>query len=211
MKRSRIILGIATVLFFHATCLDVTFAAANNDPSWPCIQRKVPELSIGQVWNGADIPESAKNWDADPEIDNLVGELAARRNPLDVAQKRIVEFASGLPRDQVNTKMFLLFQGVFDTLNRERVQVISGISRYAGKQRDMAADLRKEASRVDAMRAKADTDPDELDRLNERLTWETRIYDERVHSLTYVCEVPTIIEQRLYGLSKTINGALIKP
>ncbi|MGH6862312.1 MAG: hypothetical protein ACRECY_18865, partial [Phyllobacterium sp.] len=103
-----------------------------------------------------------------------------------------------------------VFQGVFDTLNRERVEVISGISRYAGKQHDMADDLRKEASKIDAMRVKADTDPEELDRLNERLIWETRIFDERVHSLTYVCEVPTIIEQRLYGLSKTISGALIK-
>lgn len=211
MKPSRIVLGFAVGLCLNAASLHMSFAAAINDPSWPCVQRKVPELSIGQVWSGPDIPEAAKNWDADPVIDDLVGELAARRNPLDVAQKKVIEFAGKLPKDQVNNKMFLLFQGVFDTLNRERVQVISGISRYAGKQRDMAADLRKEASRVDAMRAKTDTDPDELDRLNERLTWETRIYDERVHSLTYVCEVPTIIEQRLYGLSKTIGGALVKP
>jgi len=186
-------------------------AAANNDPSWPCVQRKVPELSIGQVWNGPDIPEAAKNWDSDPKIDDLVGEVSARRNPLDAAQKQIMEFAAGLPKEQVNDKMFMLFQGVFDTLNREREQVISGIGRYADKQRDMAEDLRKEASAVDAMRAKPDADPEELDRANERLTWETRIYDERVHSLTYVCEVPTIIEQRLYGLSKTIQQLIIKP
>jgi hypothetical protein len=186
-------------------------AAANSDPSWPCVQRKVPELSIGQVWNGPDIPETAKNWDTDPKIDDLVGEISARRNPLDVAQKQIVEFAGGLPKEQVNDKMLMLFQGVFDTLNREREQVMSGISRYADKQRDMAEDLRKEASTVDAMRAKPDADPEELDRANERLTWETRIYDERVHSLTYVCEVPTIIEQRLYGLSKTIQQTIIKP
>ena len=186
-------------------------AAANNDPSWPCVQRKVPELSVGQVWSGPEIPETAKGWDTDPKIDDLVGELAARRNPLDAAQKQIVEFAGGLPKDQVNDKMFMLFQGVFDTLNREREQVISGISRYADRQRSMAEDLRKEASTVDAMRAKPDADPEELDRLNERLTWETRIFEERVQSLTYVCEVPTIIEQRLYGLSKTIQQSIVKP
>ncbi|PSH55331.1 hypothetical protein FY050_05060 [Phyllobacterium endophyticum] len=198
--------GIFLLFSSHAA-----YAAANKDPSWPCIQRKVPELSVGQVWNGPEIPESAKNWDKDPAVDALTSEVAARRNPLDAAQKKIVEFAGGLPKDQVNDKMFMLFQGVFDTLNREREQVISGISRYADKQRAMAEDLRKQASMVDAMRAKPDADPEELDRLNERLTWETRIYEERVQSLTYVCEVPTIIEQRLYGLSKTIQQSIVKP
>ena len=210
MKRSAVFFAASAGLVLLVSG-NGAIAAANNDPSWPCVQRKVPELSIGQVWNGPDIPEAAKNWDSDPKIDDLVGEVSARRNPLDAAQKQIMEFAAGLPKEQVNDKMFMLFQGVFDTLNREREQVISGIGRYADKQRDMAEDLRKEASAVDAMRAKPDADPEELDRANERLTWETRIYDERVHSLTYVCEVPTIIEQRLYGLSKTIQQLIIKP
>jgi hypothetical protein len=208
---NRVILGSIIVLWAGAASLSAAQAAASNDPSWPCIQRKVPELSIGQVWNGPELPAEAENWNADQQIDDLVGELAPRRTPLDVAQKRITEFAGTLPPEQVNGKMFLLFQGLFDTLNRERIQVLGGISRYAAKQRDMAADLRKEASKVDALRAKSDTDPEELDRLDQRLIWETRIYDERVHSLTYVCEVPTIIEQRLYGLSKTITGTLVKP
>ncbi|RCW79812.1 hypothetical protein [Phyllobacterium bourgognense] len=210
MKRSEVFFAASAGLLLLCSG-GAALAAANNDPSWPCVQRKVPELSIGQVWNGPDIPEAAKNWDADPKIDDLVGDLAARRNPLDVAQKQVVEFAGSLPKEQLNDKMFMLFQGVFDTLNREREQVISGISRYADKQRDMAEDLRKEASTVDAMRAKPDHDPEELDRLNERLTWETRIFEERVQSLTYVCEVPTIIEQRLYGLSKTIQQSIVKP
>ncbi|MBA8881421.1 hypothetical protein [Phyllobacterium myrsinacearum] len=207
MRQSRII--TASLLLCIAS-VGASFSAVQNDPTWPCVQRKVPELSVGQVWNGPDIPETAKSWDDDATIHALVDEVAARRNPLDVAQRKIVEFAANLPSDQVNDKMLLLFQGLFDTLNRERVQVISGISRYAGKQREMAEDLRKEASRVDAMRGKADTDPDDLDRANERLTWETRVFEERVQSLTYVCEVPTIIEQRLYGLSKTIGQSMLK-
>ncbi len=210
MRRLRIILATSAGLLLNLIALGPVLGAANNDPEWPCVQRKVPELSVGQVWNGPDIPEAAKNWNTEEKIEDLVGELAARRNPLDVAQKRIVEYAAALPKDQVNDKLFELFQGVFDTLNREREEVISGISRYAGRQRDMATDLRKEASAVDAMRAKPDVDPEELDRQNERLTWETRIFEERVQSLSYVCEVPTIIEQRLYGLSKTIGQSMIK-
>ncbi|HMF68673.1 MAG TPA: hypothetical protein VK602_13825, partial [Phyllobacterium sp.] len=109
MKRSQIFSAAsAGILLLFSS--DIAFAAANNDPSWPCVQRKVPELSVGQVWSGPEIPEAAKNWDTDPKVDDLVGELAARRNPLDVAQKQIVEFAGGLPKDQVNDKMFMLFQ-----------------------------------------------------------------------------------------------------
>ena len=44
----------------------------------------------------------------------------------------------------------------------------------------------------------------------DRLTWETRIFEERVQSLTYVCEVPTLIEQRLYALAKTVAEVLPK-
>ncbi|SDP90873.1 hypothetical protein SAMN05428967_4308 [Phyllobacterium sp. YR620] len=210
MRQARAIALIsATLLPFFATL--PAYAAASNDPDWPCIQRKVPEISVGQVWNGPQIPETASDWGNDPKIDDLVSEIAARRNPLDAAQKQITEFAAGLPKDQANDKLFQVFQGVFDTLSRERQQVMTGISRYAMRQRDMAEDLRKEAALVDAMRAKPDADPEELDRQDERLKWETRIFDERVQSLTYVCEVPTIIEQRLYGLAKTISQSLVKP
>ena len=40
-------------------------------------------------------------------------------------------------------------------MNAERSQVISGIGRYARNQVELAARLRKEASEVDALRAKA--------------------------------------------------------
>lgn len=210
MRKARNIALSATMLFPFIFPLPVQ-AAQGNDPDWPCVQRKVPELSIGQVWNGPQLPEAANNWANDQAIEDLVSDIAARRNPLDVAQKKIVAFSAGLPKGEANDKLFQVFQGVFDTLNREREQVISGISRYAGRQRDMAEDLRKEAAVVDAMRAKPDADPEELDRQEERLKWETRIFEERVQSLSYVCEVPTIIEQRLYGLAKTISQSLVKP
>ena len=205
-------IGTNTLVALLLALVHVTpaHAAGGNDPDWPCVQRKVPELSVGQVWNGPQIPEAASRWADDEKIKDLVDDLAARRNPLDVAQKQVVEYATTLPRDSANDKLFQVFQGVFDTLNREREQVISGIARYAGRQREMAEDLRKEASALDAMRTKPGADPEEIDRRNERLTWETRIFEERVQSLTYVCEVPTIIEQRLYGLSKTIGQSLVK-
>ena len=75
-------------------------AQPSKDPDWPCIQRKVPELSLGQIWNGPELPAAAKDWSKDKDIAALVQELAARRVPIAEAQKEIREFAASLPADQ---------------------------------------------------------------------------------------------------------------
>ena len=183
-------------------------AASNKDPDWPCIQRKVPELSFGQIWNGPELPASAKDWSKDGRISGLVEELAARRLPVDDAQKQIKEFAAGLPADRAKDQLAMLVQGLFDHMDHERSEVISGIGRYAHNQLELAARLRKEASEVDALRGKPDADINEIAARTDRLTWETRVFEERVQSLTYVCEVPTLIEQRLYALAKTVNEVM---
>ncbi|MER8826532.1 hypothetical protein NKH73_10990 [Mesorhizobium sp. M0938] len=183
-------------------------AAANNDPDWPCIQRKVPQLSLGQIWNGPELPPAAKDLSKDPAVSALVAEVAARRLPITEAQKKIRDFAAALPAEQLAPKMAMLVQGMFDHMDTERSHVISGIARYAHKQLEMAAALRKEASDVDALREKPGADPDEVERRTEQLKFATRIFNERVQSLTYVCEVPTIIEQRLYQLSKVVSETL---
>jgi hypothetical protein len=183
-------------------------AAQNKDPDWPCIQRKVPELSFGQIWNGPELPASAKDWSKDQRISELVEELAARRLPIEDAQKQIKEFAASLPADRAKDQLAMLVQGVFEHMDHERSQVISGIGRYARNQLALAARLRKEASEVDALRVKPDANVNEIAARTDRLTWETRVFEERVQSLTYVCEVPTLIEQRLYALAKTVNEVM---
>lgn len=190
--------------FMFTTMISAALAAQGDDPDWPCIQRKVPTLSLGQIWNGPELtPASAGQTDA-----TLVFELSARRVPLARAQQMIEDFAGSLPEDQRKVRMMTLVRELFDHMDRERSQVISGIARYAHRQRDMAARLRQEASEVDALRAQPDADPNQLALRNDRLMFQTRIFQERVQSLTFVCEVPTLIEQRLYALAKTISQTL---
>ena len=168
----------------------------------------MPELSLAQIWNGPELPALAGDWSKDKTLAALVEGLAARRVPVADAQKQIRDYAAGVPADQVKDRMAMLAQGLFDHMNAERSQVISGIARYARNQLELAARLRKEASEVDAMRNQPDADVNEIAARTDRLTWETRIFDERVQSLTYVCEVPTLIEQRLYALAKTVAEVL---
>ena len=198
--------GIAAALIFLA--LPAALAASNKDPDWPCIQRKVPELSLGQIWSGPELPAAAKDWSKDQDIASLVKELAARRVPVADAQTEIREFAAALRTDQSKGRMAMLVQGLFDHMNAERSQVISGIARYARNQLELAARLRKEASEVDTLRSRPDADASDIAVRTDRLTWETRIFEERVQSLTYVCEAPTLIEQRLYALAKTIADVM---
>jgi hypothetical protein len=35
--------------------------------------------------------------------------------------------------------------------------------------------------------------------------WETRIFEDRRRVVKFVCEVPTIIDRRLFALSRTIQ------
>ncbi|MFC3325768.1 hypothetical protein [Mesorhizobium cantuariense] len=201
-------MSLVRSLALVASFAPIANANAATDPDWPCAQRKVPQLSLGQVWNGPDLPPSAKDWSKDAAVSALVEEVAARRVPIADAQKEIKDFAASLPAGQLTPKMAMLVQGMFDHMDAERSHVISGISRYAHKQLEMAAKLRKEASDVDALRAKPDADPDEVTQRTDQLNFATRIFNERVQSLTYVCEVPTIIEQRLYQLTKTASEQL---
>ncbi|MDW6026430.1 hypothetical protein SAZ10_32185 [Mesorhizobium sp. BAC0120] len=198
---------LAAAIFLAATCTTAP-AAQNKDPDWPCVQPKVTELSLVQVWNGPELPASAKDWSKDKDVSELVDKLAQRRVPVADAQKQIRDFAARLPADEAKDRLPMLVQGLFDRMNAERSQVISGIGRYARKQIELAARLRKERSELDALSAKPDASANEVAARTDELDGETRIFEERVQSLTYVCEVPTLIEQRLYALAKTVAEAM---
>ena len=45
-------------------------------------------------------------------------------------------------------------------------------------------------------------------KVEEKLLWDTRIFDEREQSLTYVCESPVLLEQRLFALAREIMAQL---
>ena len=197
----------AAMLLLPALSLSAS-AAIHYDPSWPCQQRKVPELSLGQFWNGPDLPKSAADWEKDSGVSALVEEVAQRRVPLDEAEKKIGDFAASLAPDNKQERMMMVVQGLFDHMGRERSDVMSGISHYAHSQADLAAYVRKESSELDTFRAKPDADPDEVERRTDKLNMDIRTFEERTKSLTYVCEVPTVIEQRLYQLMKTVAGTL---
>src|SRR5262245_13616813 len=46
-------------------------AADPRFPDWPCVQIKVPEISIAAVWSGPSIDDVVNAWEEDPIIRDL--------------------------------------------------------------------------------------------------------------------------------------------
>jgi hypothetical protein len=191
-----------------AVLANPVMAAKATDPDWPCMQRKVPKLLLAQVWNGGELSPAAAEWSKDKEIPSLVEELASRRVPLGDAQQKIKQYAAGLSGAELKPRMEMLVQGLFERMDGERSHVMAGISRYARKQVEMAAMLRKQASEAGALRNDPSADAAEVDRKMQALAFETRAFQERSQSLKYVCEVPAQFEQRLYALLQTVAKIL---
>jgi len=183
-------------------------AADPRFPDWPCHQIKVPQLSVAAMWAGPPLDDVGTRWQDDPKIADLVTRLGARRTPLDEAEKLIGAFLSGGSADQRQQNAKLLFAGLFDTLNRERTTVMDGIERYVRKQRGFAERIRSEASELRSLQDAQNRDQSKIDELANRITWDTRIYEDRRKTVGYVCEVPQTIEQRLFALARVIQQSL---
>jgi len=181
-------------------------AADPRNPDWPCVQVKVPELSVAAVWAGPPLDDVGRAWEDDAQVKDLVARLAARRLPLDEAQKTATEFLAGSDAKQAKAK--LLFAGLFATLDRLRAEVINGIERYTRRQREFAEKVRAETLKLREMQDAPNADQKQVEALAEQVEWDTRIFEERRRTINYVCEVPVLIEQRLFALGRTIQQAM---
>src|SRR3979490_1295584 len=111
-----------------AVSVEPAFAADPRYPDWPCAQAKVPEISLAAVWAGPPLDDILDKWKGDAKVSALVTKLAARRFPIEEAQKEIRGFLGGSTAEKTTTGK-LLFAGLFDTLNAQRSQVINGLER----------------------------------------------------------------------------------
>ena len=179
---------------------------AQTDPDWPCVQVLVPEIAPGMIWTGPPLEEAGAGWRDDPAVRELAGELAARRTPLEEAEQRVAEFAQAQPAGARDAALTRLFAGVLATINRDRASLISGIKRFAGKQRVLSEGIAETNAALRELDAAAP--PERRQELEEQRAWSMRIFDEREGSLTYLCEQPVVLEQRAFALARAIAGHL---
>jgi hypothetical protein len=198
--RMRLIVAASLALMASAGS---SLAADPRYPDWPCAQAKVPEISLAAVWAGPPLDDVKDKWKDDPKISALVAKLSPRRTPIDEAEKSIGEFLSAASDKTTSGK--LLFAGLFDTLNAQRLSVMNGLERVTRKQRAEADRIRADTIALQGLQSASSPDQAKVDELGNQLTWETRIFEDRRRVVKFVCEVPTAIDQRLFALGRAIQ------
>ena len=196
-------LGLTLALLGSAT----TVAAADYaDPTWPCIQRKVENLSAGLMWS---LPQPEVPFPVDAavalEIAILADTLSLRRIPAEELQSLIDEFAARHDGDPA--LLGQVFTAVFEPLNKRRGRIIDGIGDFSLGQ--IALSEKIDAARVEmsAQMAKTEPDFDKVDALEEQLDWDQVIFTDRQRSIEYLCETPVIIERRLFEIARMLQQA----
>ena len=195
---------VLALSFLLAVAASPAGAVDRNTPDWPCQQVKVPELSVAAIWP-APLPENTEKASQIPGFSDLVAELAARRTPMEEAEKKISSFITGTPEEK-KEKANLLFLGLFNALNSQRSQVMNGIERAYRKQKDFADKIRADTQKLRELQD-ANSDTPELTDLLTQVQWETRIFDDRRKTLSYACEVPVQIDRRIFALARAIQNA----
>ena len=183
------------------------FALDPRYPDWPCQQLKVPEISIASVWNGPSIDAIDTTKPADPKQAELVAHLVARRTPIEGARKLIADYLVGTDEEK-QQKAKRLFAALYSTLNGQRDQVMNGIERFSRKQKGMAEEIRAKAQKMREIQDKLNGDPAQSSELASELSWQTRIFEDRRRSTSYICDVPVLIEKRLFDLGSAIQDNL---
>ncbi len=204
---------IRSVLFASGLAMIAGSALAQPkpDPDWPCAQRKVTTLGAGALWTGPEI-ESAGDWGSDREAAQFARKLASRRTELSEVDGLIDEFTANIsdPAEK-DKKLTRVFAGVFEVINGERTAVINGITRYAQGQRRLAERIRDEADKIGETTSGPSQDTTKpASEVENAFAWDRRIFEERNQSVTYVCEVPTLLEQRLGEIARKIQAKLSK-
>ncbi|MFG1237018.1 hypothetical protein V5F63_07385 [Xanthobacter autotrophicus DSM 597] len=200
----------ATALLFSAValfCAAPLAAQPKADPDWPCPQRKTPEIDLAQVWNGPD-PASVGKWTDDQDAAALAVKLSSRRTPA----KEFAPLLDGFVKEagaEADKGLLRVMAGVYEIINDQRTKLMHGIERYARGQQRLADRIRDEADELSKVRSSI-TAPEtpESRKLDEQLHWDTRIFDERAKSLTYVCETPVLLEQRAFDIGQQIQARL---
>ena len=183
-------------------------AAEAANPDWPCIQRKVATLTSAQMWDGP-VVDDLTAWRDNEEMGKLIAVLVSRRVPLEQAAASITQFAAAQPQDKRDEALKLLFAGLLSTVNTDRATVMNGIERFQRRQRTRAAEIEQQGAVLRQLKERVASDEKaraELTAAEDQYNWEVRIFTERQQSLPFACEVPVVIEQRLFELAREIRA-----
>ncbi len=134
--------------------------------------------------------------------------MAQRRVPIADVETAITDLKAKAGAD-ADTKLLRAFAAAFTDLSQQRSQIVSGLDRIGRKQKALADRIRTEneaVQRSSDQNQDGQTPPGADNQ--ERLLWDLRVFDDRRQTITYVCEAPTLIEQRIGEIARAVQKAL---
>ena len=182
--------------------------ARKADPDWPCQQIKTPTFSLASVWAGPQLDLNSQSWRDESDVADLKAKMAQRRVPIADVEKAIADFKAKAGAD-ADAKLLRAFAAAFEDLSQQRSQIIDGLDRFGRKQNALADRIRAENEAVQkSSDQKSDGQAPPGADSQEQLQWDIRVFNDRRQTVTYVCEVPTLIEQRIGEIARAVQKAL---
>lgn len=205
------IIGLALACAFGSSSPVAAADPQNSD--WPCVQRKVDELSAAAIWDGPSV-DGLDTWRKDDAVRKLSDYLISRRIPEADAEAAIKRFAEKQPEDVRDRKLTELFAGVLTRTNEERRIVMSGIERFHKRQLARSAEIEKAG--LELPNGETEASPEqapagEIDKLtpeHEKYDWEVRIFQQRQANIPIACEIPQLIDERAGAVARAIRAEM---
>lgn len=206
LAAARAVLAIATVVLLSPQAL--AQFKGKTDPDWPCQQIKTPTFSLASIWAGPQLDLNSQDWRNESDVAELKAQMAQRRVPIADVEAAIAAFKAKAGA-QANAKLLRAFAAAFSDLSQQRSQIIEGLDRIGRRQKALADRIRAENEAVEnASDQNSDAQAPPGAGAQERLLWDLRIFNDRRQTVTYVCEAPTLIEQRIGEIARAVQKAL---
>jgi hypothetical protein len=147
------------------------------------------------------------DWQADPEIAELVRHLAPRRISVDEGLAAIGAFTNTVSNDRVY-RLALAFRGLLEETDRQRADLIEKLKQIGHRQHELAALAGRLAGELDAIPSDATGEAAaKRTDLQQRHDFTTRNFEEIQRTIRYACETPVELDARLGAWARALQVA----
>ena len=206
--------AMATVALISAPSFAEDAKPEVKKDEWPCIYRKVPQLTAAMIWDGPEITDTT-SWHKDDAIRKLSQFVISRRVKSDEVDTAIKKYAAGLPEDQRDAKLTELFSAVLARTNDDRKTVMSGIEKFHKRQVERSKEIEKEALEIQPEEQAAAEDPGSdvgvagrASDAVEKYKWDIRTFQEKQANIPIAREIPQLIDERAGEIAGAIRAEM---
>jgi uncharacterized protein YfaS (alpha-2-macroglobulin family) len=166
----------------------------------------VPDLSYQLLWTGPSPEPYFDSWGADEERAQLVGALSRLAVPRETAKQRLRSYLDEhQPVD--DTAKAKIFAGLFERIQENRREAIAAIKAYSRGQQKAMDRIAELLRQLDTQLSADQPDQAAIQRTRQELDITRQVFEERRQSIRALCEQPTLMEQRLGDLARTLQRA----